>query len=106
MNISLLDAYSWAWKINLVEKGMADRDVLLPTYESERKSIAEELLKFDSAYTKLLSGQSPPQQSVVDFEVEAKAKKVGVVDPLLFIETFKKNAVGLHAQSALLIYLY
>lgn len=52
MNISLLDAYSLAWKINLVEKGMSDASILLPTYESERKGIAEALLKFDAEYSR------------------------------------------------------
>lgn len=64
---------------------MADPAILLPTYEQERKSVAEELLRFDSEYTKLFAGRAPPQ-STVDLEVEAKSKAVGAVDPVLFIE--------------------
>lgn len=51
-SISMLDAYSWAWKINLVEKGMSDASILLSTYESERKGIAEALLRFDAEYSR------------------------------------------------------
>lgn len=36
----MLDMYSLCWKLNLVEKGIASREILLPTYESERKGIA------------------------------------------------------------------
>ncbi|KAI5477274.1 phenol 2-monooxygenase [Pseudohyphozyma bogoriensis] len=90
MNISMLDMFSLAWKLNLVEKGMADGATLLPTYESERKGIAEALLKFDSAYSALFSGRSPKaSQLTAD---ESKAKSTGAVDAQLFIETFKQNA--------------
>ncbi|GAA5903543.1 hypothetical protein JCM8208_003620 [Rhodotorula glutinis] len=90
MNISMLDMYSLAWKINMVEKGVADRSTLLPTYEQERKSIAEELLKFDKAYSSLFSGRSPKSDQLTADATKAKA--LGAVDPELFIETFKKNA--------------
>ncbi|ORY84725.1 phenol 2-monooxygenase [Leucosporidium creatinivorum] len=90
MNISMLDMYSLAWKVNLVEKGMADPAVLLPTYESERRGIAEALLAFDKSYSALFSGKSPKaDQLTADAE---KAKNLGAVDAKLFIETFKSNA--------------
>ncbi|KXS17858.1 phenol 2-monooxygenase [Gonapodya prolifera JEL478] len=90
MNISMLDMYTLAWKLNLVEKGLADRSILLPTYEQERKSVAEELLAFDKAYSTLFSGRSPKaDQLTADV---TKAKSLGAVDAELFIETFKKNA--------------
>ncbi|SCZ92104.1 BZ3501_MvSof-1269-A2-R1_Chr2-1g04245 [Microbotryum saponariae] len=95
MNISLLDAMSLTWKLNLVETGMADADILLPTYESERKEIAHALLEFDTAYSRLFSGQGAPQlgPNASEMESGAPSSKVNVaVDPQLFIETFKKNA--------------
>ncbi|GAA6038259.1 hypothetical protein JCM8097_003909 [Rhodosporidiobolus ruineniae] len=90
MNISMLDMYSLAWKLNLVEKGVADRSILLPTYEQERKSVAEELLAFDKAYSTLFSGRSPKSDQLTADATKAKA--LGAVDAELFIETFKKNA--------------
>ncbi|GAA5892395.1 hypothetical protein JCM6882_003659 [Rhodosporidiobolus microsporus] len=90
MNISMLDMYSLAWKLNMVEKGIADRSILLPTYEQERKSVAEELLAFDKAYSTLFSGRSPKSDQLTADATKAKA--TGAVDAELFIETFKKNA--------------
>lgn len=86
----MLDMYSLAWKLNLVEKGVADRSILLPTYEQERKGVAEELLKFDKEYSSLFSGRSPKSDQLTADATKAKAQ--GAVDPQLFIETFKKNA--------------
>lgn len=76
--------FSLAWKINLVEKKMADASILLPTYEHERKGIAEELLRFDAEYSRLFSGRSPAAtQLTAD---ASKAKSAGAVDAQLFIE--------------------
>lgn len=93
MNISMLDMYSLSWKLNLVEKGMADASILLPTYEHERKGIAEELLKFDAEYSRLFSGRSPATMLAGE-EAHAKANGGVAVDAQRFIETFKKNAVS------------
>lgn len=90
MNISMLDMYSLCWKINVVEKGLAERDILLPTYETERRGIAEALIKFDSEYSKLFSGRSPASTELT--ADVTKAKSTGAVDAQRFIETFKNNA--------------
>ncbi|KAJ7213021.1 phenol 2-monooxygenase [Mycena pura] len=81
MNISMLDMYSLAWKLNLVMKGLGKPEVLLPSYEHERRGVAEELLKFDGAYSRLFSGRGP----------DAKQLPNGV-DPEQFIQMFKQNA--------------
>lgn len=85
MNISMLDMYSLAWKLNLVEKGMADASILA-TYQHERKGVAEELIRFDAEYSRLFSGTNPAN------EVAAKANQGGV-DAERFIQTFRKHAV-------------
>ncbi|KAJ7678679.1 phenol 2-monooxygenase [Mycena rosella] len=81
MNISMLDMYSLAWKLNLVMKGLGKPEVLLPSYEHERRGVAEELLKFDGAYSRLFSGRG----------VDAKHLPGGV-DAEKFIQMFKQNA--------------
>ena len=63
MNTAFLDSQNLAWKIHLVERGFADRE-LLKTYEPERKDVAEALLSFDNKYAKLFS-QRPPAASEV-----------------------------------------
>lgn len=87
----MLDMYSLAWKINLVEKGIGKRDVILPTYEQERRGIAQELLRFDAEYSRLFSGRSPKSDQLTDNAVTA-AKTANAVDADRFIEVFKKNA--------------
>ncbi|KAJ7680981.1 phenol 2-monooxygenase [Mycena polygramma] len=81
MNISMLDMYSLAWKLNLVMKGLGKPEVLLPSYEHERRGIAEELLKFDGAYSRLFSGRGPDAKQLP-----------GGVDADKFIAMFKQNA--------------
>ncbi|KAJ7502456.1 phenol 2-monooxygenase [Mycena galericulata] len=81
MNISMLDMYSLAWKLNLVMKGLGKPDVLLQSYEHERRGVAEELLKFDGAYSRLFSGRGPDASQLP-----------GGVDAEKFIQMFKQNA--------------
>lgn len=90
MNISMLDTHNLSWKINLVEKGLANSDILLSTYEVERRSIAQRLIQFDAEYSRLFSGRNPAAEELTD-QVE-KAKKAGSVDPQRFIQVFKQNA--------------
>ncbi|KAK4700894.1 phenol 2-monooxygenase (NADPH), partial [Phenoliferia sp. Uapishka_3] len=92
MNISMLDMYSLCWKINLVEKKMADHSVLIPTYETERRGIAEALLKFDSAYSAMFSGRNPDATQLTSDTTKAVNKGVGAVDAQKFIDAFKQNA--------------
>ena len=86
----MLDMYSLAWKINLVEKGVGKRHIILPTYEQERRGVAEELLKFDSEYSRLFSGKSRNSDQLTADATKAKAGNA--VDAQRFIEVFKKNA--------------
>lgn len=93
MNISMLDMYSLAWKINLVEKGMSDASILLPTYQHERKGVAEELVKFDAEYSRIFSGRSPTSTQLTADAEKAQSAGGAAVDAKRFIEVFKKNAV-------------
>lgn len=94
----MLDMYSLAWKcvasffvhlfganllprLNLVMKGLGKPEVLLPSYEHERRGVAEELLKFDGAYSRLFSGRGPDAKHLP-----------GGVDADKFIQMFKQNA--------------
>jgi len=89
MNISMLDMHNLCWKINLVEKGMADPLVVLPTYEIERRDIAQQLIRFDAEYSRLFSGRSPNATELTDDPVLA-GKKTGAVDAQKFIEVSLK----------------
>ncbi|KAF7159443.1 hypothetical protein CNMCM6106_006716 [Aspergillus hiratsukae] len=47
MNVSVQDTYNLVWKLGSVITGVAD-PIILDTYESERRPVAEELMKMDS----------------------------------------------------------
>lgn len=88
MNISMLDMFSLAWKINLVEKGLGKRETIMETYEQERRGVAQELMAFDAEYSKLFSGRGA---SVKGLD-KTQAANGFEVDPQRFIELFKQNA--------------
>jgi len=92
MNISMLDMHNLCWKINLVEKGMADAATILPTYELERRDIAQQLIRFDAEYSRIFSGRSPDATQLTDDPLLAGKHKGAAVDAQKFIEVFKKNA--------------
>ncbi|KAJ6258552.1 hypothetical protein Dda_6596 [Drechslerella dactyloides] len=62
-NVSLQDSYNLGWKIGLVVRGQATRDIL-KTYASERQQIARDLIAFDQKFSKLFSGR--PAKDVSD----------------------------------------
>jgi len=92
MNISMLDMHNLCWKINLVEKGLGDASILLPTYQLERRDIAQQLIAFDAEYSRIFSGRSPDATQLTDDPLLAGKKKGNAVDAQKFIEVFKKNA--------------
>lgn len=59
MNTAIIDAQALSWRINLVEKGLADRQALLSTYHDERHKTGKQLIDFDSEYSALFSGEIP-----------------------------------------------
>ncbi|WEW57384.1 hypothetical protein PRK78_002851 [Emydomyces testavorans] len=83
MNTAFHDALNLAWKIHLVEGGMAKREILT-TYESERKMIAEKLLDFDAKYAKLFSTRIPSGS-----EVDSALGRSKADDTNEFVQAFK-----------------
>ncbi|KPM34924.1 hypothetical protein AK830_g11653 [Neonectria ditissima] len=47
MNTSMHDSWNLGWKLNLASRGLARDEVLLGSYELERKKIAHDLIDFD-----------------------------------------------------------
>ena len=88
MNTAFLDAQNLAWKIHHVESGFAKRSIL-STYESERKSVAENLLNFDSAYAALFSQRQPSAGEVR--QASSTDHKEGNEEPDKFVELFKSS---------------
>ncbi len=63
MNTGMQDALNLAWKIELVEKGIAAPE-LLDSYQNERHPIGQSLLKNTDAMTKLVTVRNPVAQQV------------------------------------------
>jgi hypothetical protein len=84
MNTAFLDAQNLAWKIHHVESGFAKRSILR-TYESERKSVAENLLNFDQAYAALFSQRQPSSSEI------GAASQGTEQEPNKFVELFKSS---------------
>lgn len=55
MNVSMQDTYNLGWKISAVVKGIAQRSIL-KTYETERRTNAQDLIAFDHKLSRLFSG--------------------------------------------------
>lgn len=55
MNVSMQDTYNLGWKIGAVVNGIAQRSIL-KTYETERRTIAQDLIAFDHKLSRLFSG--------------------------------------------------
>ncbi|KAJ5946110.1 hypothetical protein N7454_002949 [Penicillium verhagenii] len=63
MNVSMMDAYNLAWKLAYSIHGLTPSsangqpDPILDTYQTERHTIAQELIEFDRAFSSMFSGQ-------------------------------------------------
>ncbi|GKT41124.1 phenol hydroxylase [Colletotrichum spaethianum] len=56
MNTSIHDSWNLGWKLNLALRGFAKNDILLGTYEQERKKIAHDLINFDFEHANEIAG--------------------------------------------------
>ncbi|KAK2746504.1 hypothetical protein FQN57_003130 [Myotisia sp. PD_48] len=63
MNVSMMDSYNLAWKLAYSINGLSPSssllhpDPILDTYETERYTIAKELIEFDRAFSSMFSGK-------------------------------------------------
>ena len=61
MNVSMMDSYNLAWKliysINGLTPDVGGGDHILDTFQTERHTIAEQLIAFDREFSSMFSGQ-------------------------------------------------
>lgn len=74
MNTAIIDAQALAWRINLVEKGLGEREALLATYHDERHKTGKQLIDFDAEYAALFSGEIPKSTPELAGASEEKLK--------------------------------
>jgi phenol 2-monooxygenase (NADPH) len=70
MNVSMQDAFNLGWKLASVLQGRA-RPELLRTYHLERHAVAQELIDFDKAWSKIMGSQP----------LDPQRPELGGVDP-------------------------
>jgi phenol 2-monooxygenase (NADPH) len=80
MNVSMQDAFNLGWKLAAVLDGRAKPE-LLRTYSIERHAVAQELIDFDKAWSKIMA--SPPKNP--------QRPELGGVDPAELQATFVKS---------------
>lgn len=85
MNTAIIDSQALAWRINLVEKGLANPEVLLATYHEERHATGKQLIEFDSEYSALFSGEVPKNTPEVATMTESQKRDH-------FIDIQRRNA--------------
>ncbi|KAE8255949.1 hypothetical protein A4X13_0g2865 [Tilletia indica] len=59
MNTAIIDSFSLAWRINLIQNGLGNRSALLQSYHDERRRTGKQLIDFDAEYSALFSGEIP-----------------------------------------------
>jgi phenol 2-monooxygenase len=81
MNVSMMDSYNMAWKLAYHLQGIAsDPQMLLNSYETERRAIAAELIECDNRFSSMFSDQvnddGNAQSSLTSQEFEDVFKKI------------------------------
>jgi 2-polyprenyl-6-methoxyphenol hydroxylase-like FAD-dependent oxidoreductase len=64
MNTGMQDSFNLAWKLSLVHKGLAKRDILLDSYSTERSEIGDQVLRAASVLTTVATLRNPLAQSI------------------------------------------
>jgi 2-polyprenyl-6-methoxyphenol hydroxylase-like FAD-dependent oxidoreductase len=91
MNMGIQDAYNLAWKLGLAQRGKA-KEILLDSYEAERRPVAETTLRATDAATKGLQAMLGLKSAVA---VELRNHILGVVTSLGFVRTRATRTVSM-----------
>lgn len=98
MNIAMQDAFNLGWKIALVARGISPRSIL-PSYHTERRQVAQDLIDFDHKFSRLFSGR--PAKDVMDAEgVSMEEFKEAFLKGNLFASGLSVNYSGSEVVTA------
>lgn len=79
MNVSTQDTFNLGWKLGLVAKGIASRDIL-GTYQSERHYVAERLITLDRMISRAMSAKMEGTGDVAKSTVDKMLKALDDVE--------------------------
>ncbi|KAI1324238.1 FAD binding domain-containing protein [Xylariaceae sp. FL0255] len=68
LNASILDAANVAWKVGFAAKGKAKKDMLLPTYNGERRQHAVRVIEVSGTYLRFVCGSELHVPNIRDVE--------------------------------------
>lgn len=91
MNMGIQDAYNLAWKLALVHRGRG-KEILLDSYEAERRPVAEATLRMTDTATKGLQAMLTLKNPVA---VELRNHLLGVVTSLGFVRARATRTVSM-----------
>ena len=64
MNSAIYDAANLGWKLGLCARNLASKEALLPTYDLERRTFANRVIRVSGAFLRFISGSSLPLAEV------------------------------------------
>ncbi|KAH6623079.1 hypothetical protein F5144DRAFT_582317 [Chaetomium tenue] len=82
LNSSIYDAANLSWKLGLSIKGAAKPDILLPTYDSERRLFANRVIRASGAYLRFICNLNLPLAELrgLDETIEAHDENLPLLD--------------------------
>ncbi|KAI8630831.1 FAD binding domain-containing protein [Xylariaceae sp. FL1651] len=96
LNASILDAANLTWKLGLAAKGLAKPEVLLPTYNSERRKHAVRIIEVSGTYLRFICGSKLRVPNLSDVEQLDKDKASGEI---VFEQTQVEMTANNHTPS-------
>jgi phenol 2-monooxygenase len=82
LNSSIYDAANLSWKLGLSIKGAAKPDILLPTYDSERRLFANRVIRASGAYLRFICNLNLPLAELrgLDEKIETHDENLPLLD--------------------------
>ncbi|KAH6839458.1 FAD binding domain-containing protein [Chaetomium sp. MPI-CAGE-AT-0009] len=82
LNSSVYDAANLSWKLGLSIKGAAKPDILLPTYDSERRLFANRVIRASGAYLRFICNLNLPLAELrgLDDKIETHDENLPLLD--------------------------
>jgi phenol 2-monooxygenase len=82
LNSSIYDAANLSWKLGLSIKGAAKSDILLPTYDSERRLFANRVIRASGAYLRFICNLNLPLAELrgLDEKIESHDENLPLLD--------------------------
>jgi phenol 2-monooxygenase len=79
LNASILDSSNLAWKLGLAARNISAPDVILPTFNRERRDHAKRIIRISGTYLRFICNSELPIASYADADEDERDGKDGAV---------------------------